>query len=134
MANKENCKKFYSLELKAKVVLYYRTLQTKENIRDKSINLMENKFGVDRRTISSWLKKGDQILESKHKRTSFKVKSSVFRCVCESMELQLKEWVVKGRSEGKCLSGDEILKEALKLYNEIHPLPPSDNLFAMIHE
>ena len=49
-------KKFYSLELKSKVILYWRSLQTKQNIKDKSINLMEKMFDVDRRIISGWLK------------------------------------------------------------------------------
>ena len=65
-------RKFYSIELKAKVVLYYRSLQDKENIKEKSINFMESKFGIDRRTISRWLKKGDLILGTKDKRFSFK--------------------------------------------------------------
>jgi len=41
-------KKFYSLELKSKIILYWRSLQTKENNKDKSINLMEKMFCVDR--------------------------------------------------------------------------------------
>ena len=39
MAEKENKKKRYSVETKAKVVLHYRSLHSKENIQDKSINL-----------------------------------------------------------------------------------------------
>ena len=71
------------------------------------------------------VKKGDVILETTNKLNSFKVKSSVFRSVCETMELKLREWIVKMRSEGKCLGGDEIKRRGFYLYNEIHPLVPS---------
>ena len=127
MRDKENLRKFYSLELKAKVILYYRSLQNKQNIKEKSINLMESMFGVDRRVIGRWIKKGDLILNSTDKRNSFKTKPQVFRSVCEAMELQLKEWILTSRSDGKCLSGDVIQKEAVKLYNQIHPLVPHNN-------
>lgn len=63
--------KRYYLKIKSKIILFYWSLQTKENIVDKSISLMESKFGVDRTVISSWLKKGDKILESSKKRISF---------------------------------------------------------------
>ena len=103
MADKEN-KKRYSVETKAKVVLHYRSLQSKENIQDKSINLMEKLFGVDRRTISKWIKKGDELINAKHKRRSLNLKSGKFKSVCEAMEVRIKDWILAKRSEDKCLS------------------------------
>ncbi len=38
------------------------------------------------------------------------------------MEIELKNWVLKLRSEGACVSGDAIMKQGVKIYNKIHPI------------
>ena len=66
--------------------MHYRSLQAKENIKVKSINLMEKKFNVDRRVISNWIKQGDKHVNTTHKRDSYNLKSKNFKSVCEVID------------------------------------------------
>ncbi|RNA29166.1 jerky homolog-like [Brachionus plicatilis] len=77
--------------------------------------------GIDRRIIGKWIKDEHKILSSKKKRSCFKSKQSKEMCICPEMELQLKDWIVKEREKGVCISGFVIQKKALLLYNDIHP-------------
>ena len=67
--------KRYSLEFKAKIILKYRPLQGKADKQEKSINFIASRTGIDRRTIGSWIKQGDKIIEMKRKRSRFTSKT-----------------------------------------------------------
>jgi hypothetical protein len=89
---------------------------------EKSINSLSKLSQIDRRTLSPWLKKqADKILSSKFKRTVFKVSNEKDQSVCPLMENELKNWIIKKRNDGICVSGNTIQNEALQIYNNIHP-------------
>ncbi len=118
-------RKRFTIEYKTKIVLYYRSIQHRENVSEKSINHICRLTGIDHRTLGAWIKNGDSILQSARKRRAHNiVDRSKFKCICQTMELELKDWILKQRAEGKCVSGDVIQKEAVKLYNQIHGVVP----------
>ncbi len=120
-------RKRYSLEYKAKIVLYYRSIQNRDNIQDKSVNHLHRQTQIDYRTLGLWVKAGDKILQSFRKRNSRNlVDTSKYKCICEPMEMDLKQWILKQREEGKCVSGTTIQCEAVKLYNLLHGVEPNE--------
>ena len=64
-------KKRYTIEFKSKIILYYESLQDKENLYEKSMSRVERQIGIDRRLLGTWLKKSDTILYSFNKRKSY---------------------------------------------------------------
>lgn len=64
-------RKTYSIEYKSNIILYYRSLQSKERIIDKSIGLVSRQTGIDRRVLSRWFKNGSTILEKANEKNSF---------------------------------------------------------------
>ena len=114
----------YSLEFKSKIILFYRALQLKTGAAksEQSINYLARLSTIDRRTISPWITTyADRILEAKNKRAGFKLSSQKDVCNCPTMEIQLKDWILNRREAGVCISGATIQKQALTLYNELHP-------------
>ena len=122
-SNKKPRRRF-TLEFKSKIILFYDSLQVKEDKREKSINKIGDITGIDRRIISYWLRTRTGILGSDRKRTSFKVKSTNDLSICPLMEINLADWIRQRRDLGFCLTGDVIKKEALKLYDSFHPADP----------
>jgi hypothetical protein len=117
-------RKRYSLEFKAKIVLYYRSIQSRQDKSEKSIRYINRKTSIDIRTLGDWIKKGDQIIQSLNKRESRNlIDSAKYSCICEPMELELKEWINNQRAAGKCVSGTLIMQESVKVFNLIHSDP-----------
>ena len=52
-------RKRYSLEFKAKIVLYYRSIQSRQDKSEKSIRYINWKTSIDIRTLGDWIKKSD---------------------------------------------------------------------------
>ena len=65
----KNARKNYSLEFKAKIILYYRSRQHLTKSTEKSLNYISRITDIDRRTISHLVKlsNADKIIESKYK-------------------------------------------------------------------
>jgi len=122
--NNTPSKKHYTLEYKAKVILYYEYLQidTSLPISSRSINHMERLCDVDRRTIRAWLKNRVKILEACKKRNSFQVPRDTKREICKAMEDDVNDWLVEKRLLGACISGDDLKREAILAYDRIHPV------------
>ena len=116
-------RKFISLELKQKIILYYDYLQADPQlpVKDKSINHMTRISGFDRRLIKKHLQNREDILGVKHARGTFKKPSTSDLSLCPTIENELFEWIVAQRSKGVCVSGDAIQREAVQVYNRVHP-------------
>ena len=112
----------FSLEFKSKIILFYSALQLNDDNSEKSINHIARISSIDRRVISPLIKKySDKILESRNKRNLFKVFKNKEKCICPTMEIELKNWIVNLRSNGSCVSGSIIQKKAIEFYNKEHP-------------
>ena len=85
--------------------------------------------GIDRHLISYWIEHGDEILKSKSKLTTFKLKTNKSNCVCPPMELRLSNWIIAQREAGASIAGFQIKVKAVEIYNEIHPIDfETDNI------
>ena len=115
-------KRRFTLEFKAKIILFYQSLQHIENKSEKSINYLASLSSIDRRTIGTWIKNSHKILEAKYKRNKHKIGSKKDLSECPLMESALTGWVNEQRSTGACLSGNLIQNRALIIYESFHPL------------
>ncbi|RNA06756.1 RNA-binding 45-like [Brachionus plicatilis] len=70
--------------------------------------------GIDRHLISYWIEHGDEILKSKSKLTTFKLKTNKSN---------------SKREAGASIAGFQIKVKAVEIYNEIHPIDfETDNI------
>ena len=89
--------------------------------KKKSINHLHWETEIDYRTIGKWVNKGEKIIQSFNKRNLRNATDPTkYKCICETMESELKDWINKQREEGKCVSGTTIQYEAAKNYDIIH--------------
>ena len=58
--------------------------------------------------------------DAKRKRNSFKLPTSTSSCICVPMENELSNWILEKRNNSACVSGKDIQKKALAIYNRIH--------------
>ncbi|RNA22601.1 hypothetical protein BpHYR1_005041, partial [Brachionus plicatilis] len=94
-----------------------------------SMSFISRITGIDRRLISYWIEHGDEILKSKSKLTTFKLKTNKSNCVCPPMELRLSNWIIAKREAGSSIAGFQIKVKAVEIYNEIHPIDfETDNI------
>jgi hypothetical protein len=109
---KNGSRRRFTNHFKSKVVLFYRqqkelreisSAQKEGNENQASNNqpINENRneqvfgnmsfisriSGIDRRLISYWIEYGDEILKSKCKLTTFKLKSKKSNCICPQMKM-----------------------------------------------
>ena len=97
----------FSNYFKSKVVLFFRhqkelreinSAQENENQQQNSkggkmeqvygsMSYISRITGIDRRQISYWIDHGDEILDSKFKKSTFKLKSKNSTCICSPMEI-----------------------------------------------
>ena len=115
-------KRNFTLEFKAKVIQYYDFLLKDETlpIQSKSVNNMERISKIDRRLISQWLKKREQILDANRKRERYKIPCAKDQAHCAAMEADLFVWYKNLRTLGVCITGDDLRREAILAYNNIH--------------
>ena len=112
--------KNYSFEIKNKVITYIDATKPTLELKGKQNNMLfseaSRKFGVDRRLISQWWKNKDAIVNSILKRKRFRVKSKNDKAAFPDLEKRLMEWFKEKRKEGGCISGKEIQRQALKIF------------------
>ena len=81
---------------------------------------------LSRRIFTKWVKAKPRLFEVVQKRDRLRLDNlKQSRALCEPMEQQLTEWVLRLRNEDKCVDGDAIKQKAMRIYEEIHQGPCS---------
>ena len=112
--SKTDSRKF-TLEFKAKVINAYLTADPKV-----SLSQMERMTKINRQTITAWIKKKEQILDSNSKRHRARLSPKINKCLSPLMESRLKEWILTKRSFGCCIDTATIKSKAINIFNDIH--------------
>ncbi len=122
--NNEQCTKKeyknYNFEIKNKIITYIETKKPTLNLKGQQNNMLfseaSREFGVDRRLISQWWKNKESIINSKIKRKRFRINAKNDKAAFPEMEKRLLEWFNKAREQGGCISGTEIKRQILKIF------------------
>ena len=107
------CFTHFTLEIKCKVLEHLANV-------GNNISQCARDYGIDRKYISRWNKQKKEIIESTHKRTSFKVNNERRKGFWPLMETQLNEWILINRARGGCVTGAAIKLQASKLFKSIY--------------
>ncbi|RNA22105.1 pogo transposable element with KRAB domain-like [Brachionus plicatilis] len=86
----------------------------------KNINKCSKMFGIDRRTISKWIKNEKNITETKHKRSRTTCHVQADKCFYTELEKELFQWVMEQRSKGACLNSKSIRQRALIIFDKVY--------------